>query len=45
MTEVTLDIKRWGNSLGVRLPSAITREAHLHIDQKVKLSIVDHQIF
>jgi antitoxin MazE len=44
MTEVTLDIKRWGNSLGVRLPSAIAREAHLHIDQKVKLSIVDHQI-
>lgn len=44
MTEVTLDIKQWGNSLGVRLPSAIAREAHLHIDQKVKLSIVDHQI-
>mgnify|MGYP002700666085 CR=1 FL=1 len=44
MTEVTLDIKQWGNSLGVRLPSAIAREAHLHIDQKVKLSIVDNQI-
>ena len=44
MTEVILDIKKWGNSLGVRLPSVIAREAHLHIDQKVKLSIVDEQI-
>jgi len=44
MTEVTLDIKRWGNSLGVRLPSAIAREVHLHVDQKVKLSIVDGQV-
>lgn len=44
MTEVTLDIKKWGNSLGVRLPSAIAREAHLHLDQKVKLSIVDEKI-
>ena len=44
MTEVTLGIKKWGNSLGVRLPSAIAREAHLHVDQKVKLSIVDEKI-
>jgi len=45
MTEVTLEIKRWGNnSLGVRLPSVIAREAHLHIDQKVTLSIVEQQI-
>ena len=44
MTEVTLDIEKWGNSLGVRLPSAIAREAHLHVDQKVRLSIVDEQI-
>lgn len=32
MTEVTLDIKKWGNSLGVRLPAAIAREANLHSD-------------
>lgn len=44
MTEVTLDIKKWGNSLGVRLPAAIAREAHLHSDQRVRLSIVDKQI-
>jgi len=44
MTEVTLGIKKWGNGLGVRLPSAIAREARLHVDQKVKLSIVDEKI-
>jgi antitoxin MazE len=44
MTEVTLDIKKWGNSLGVRLPAAIAREAHLHSDQRVRLSIVDKKI-
>ncbi|PCI65541.1 MAG: PbsX family transcriptional regulator [Piscirickettsiaceae bacterium] len=44
MTEVTLDIKKWGNSLGVRLPAIIAREAHLHSDQRVRLSVVDKQI-
>jgi len=44
MTEVTLDIKKWGNSLGVRLPAIIAREAHLHTDQRVRISIVDKQI-
>ncbi len=44
MTEVTLDIKKWGNSLGVRLPAVIAREAHLHSDQRVRLSIIDKQI-
>ena len=27
MTEVVLDLKTWGNSLGVRLPAAIARAA------------------
>ena len=27
MTEVVLDLKTWGNSLGVRLSSAIARAA------------------
>ncbi|MDQ7001760.1 MAG: AbrB/MazE/SpoVT family DNA-binding domain-containing protein [Ghiorsea sp.] len=44
MAEVTLDIKKWGNSLGVRLPAAVAREAHLHCDQRVRLSVVDKQI-
>lgn len=44
MTEVILDIKTWGNNLGVRLPAAIARAAHLHVNQRVKLSVVDNQV-
>ncbi len=44
MTEVILDIKQWGNNLGVRLPAAIAREAHLHAHQRVTLSVVDGQV-
>jgi antitoxin MazE len=34
-----LDIKKWGNSLGMRLPTAVAKAAHLHLDQKVSLSV------
>ena len=44
MTEVVLDIKQWGNNLGVRLPSAIVREAHLKAHQSVRLTVIDGQI-
>lgn len=44
MSEVTLAIKKWGNSLGVRLPAVIAKEAHLHTDQKVSIAIVNEQI-
>ena len=39
MAEVELDIKQWGNNLGVRLPSAVAREANLHVDQRVRVSV------
>ena len=39
MTEAVLDIKRWGNNLGVRLPAAVARAAHLHVDQRVRVSV------
>ncbi len=39
MSEAVLDIKRWGNSLGVRLPAAVAKKAHLHVDQRVKISV------
>jgi antitoxin MazE len=44
VTEAVLDIKRWGNSLGVRLPAAVARAAHLHEDQRVRLSLEDGHV-
>lgn len=37
MTEALLDIKRWGNSLGVRLPVKVARAAHLQVEQRVRV--------
>ena len=44
MTEVVLGIKQWGNNLGVRLPAAVAREAHLHVDQRVRITVRDGQV-
>jgi antitoxin MazE len=38
-TETVLEIKQWGNNLGVRLPRAVASAAHLHCDQRVKISV------
>ena len=44
MVEALLDIKQWGNNLGVRLPAAVAREAHLHVDQRVRVSVEGDQV-
>lgn len=44
MAEVFLDIKQWGNNLGVRLPAAVARAAHLRADQRVRVSVEDGHI-
>jgi antitoxin MazE len=44
MSDVILDIKQWGNSLGVRLPVAIARAAHLHLDQRVRMTVHNGQV-
>lgn len=44
MSEAVLDIKRWGNNLGVRLPAAVAREARLHADQRVRVSVEGDQV-
>ena len=44
MTEAVLDIKQWGNNLGVRLPAAVARAAHLRADQRVRVSVEDGQV-
>ena len=43
-TEAILAIKHWGNSLGLRLPSAVAREAGLHVDQRVSITVEDGRI-
>ena len=42
MTQVI--IKKWGNSLSVRLPSAIVKAASLNVDDVVELSVKDGAI-
>lgn len=44
MTEAVLDIKQWGNNLGVRLPAGVARAAHLYVDQRVRISVEDRTI-
>ena len=44
MTEAVLDIKNWGNNLGVRLPAAIAQAAHLRADQRVHISVEDGRV-
>lgn len=39
MTTAILDIKYWGNNLGVRLPATIASAAQLHADQRVSITV------
>ena len=44
MSQTVLNIKHWGNNLGVRLPSAVAREADLHADQPVMISVEEGRV-
>ena len=44
MTSAILDIKRWGNNLGVRLPVGVARAAHLHADQPVRVAVENGRV-
>ena len=44
MSEAVLDIKAWGNNLGVRIPAAVARAAKLHANQRVKVSVEDGRV-
>jgi antitoxin MazE len=44
MAEAVLDIKQWGNNLGVRLPAAVARAANLHVNQRVRIVVDDGQV-
>ena len=41
---LTINFRKWGNSLGVRLPSAVAREMHLEDGTSAELSVEDGQI-
>lgn len=42
--EAVLDLKQWGNNLGVRLPVNVARAAHLHVDQRVQVAVVEGRV-
>lgn len=44
MAETFLDIKPWGNNLGVRLPAAVARAARLKADQRVLITVEDGRV-
>jgi antitoxin MazE len=44
MTEAVLDIKAWGNNLGVRLPASVARAARLKLDQRVRITVEDGRV-
>ena len=44
MIEAVLDIKLWGNSLGVRLPAAVARAARLTANQRVRITVEDGRV-
>ncbi len=44
MSMAVLDIKRWGNSLGVRLPATVAKAANLHADQRVRVVVEDGRV-
>lgn len=44
MAEAVLDIKQWGNNLGVRLPATVVKEVHLHVGKQVCVSVNGTQV-
>ena len=44
MVEAILDIKAWGNNLGVRLPASVARAAHLKADQRVRITVEEGRV-
>ena len=44
MAEAVLDIKQWNNKLGIRFLTAVAREAHLHVGQRVRVTVEGDQV-
>lgn len=41
---MNLKVSKWGNSIGVRLPHAITEQLHLHSGDKVHIELINNKI-
>jgi antitoxin MazE len=37
-------VRKWGNSLALRLPKALADEADVHLDSPVEITVRDHTI-
>lgn len=44
MADAEIDIKQWGNDLGVRLPAAVAKAARLAADQLVRVAVKGRQV-
>lgn len=44
MADTFLDIKHWGNNLGVCLPAAVARAANLKADQSVHIEVIGGRV-
>jgi antitoxin MazE len=44
MQRIEVKLKKWGNSLAVRLPKEITSNVDIHENSKVELNVVDNNI-
>ena len=42
--EAVLNLKQWGNNLGVRIPVTIARAANLHVDQRVRVAVEEGRV-
>ena len=43
-TVAVLDLKQWGNNLGVRLPANVARAAQLHVNQRVRVAVEEGHV-
>lgn len=44
MTEAIVAIEHWGDNLGLRLPAAVARAAHLDAGQQVRITAEDGRV-
>ena len=41
---MTISLKKWGNSLGLRIPVDIVRTLNLHVDEKIQIEVINNKM-